>query len=289
MRLPGALQVLHPIDEARPEAVGLTHSMDVGQLGEEFGVQHIDLSAGQVSTKTKVRPGAPEADVVRVVAGDVEPVGVVENGVVAIAGPIKKHDLVALVEDRVAEANTVLGDSSSEVNHRARVPHDLLDGTRHVGCEVSLQERLLLRIRGEIGEAPADRVAGRFVARSAEQDEEALDLFACQLVAVDLGVDEGVGERVAVASVGLASDLIDEPGERSPGAEKRFERVLIFGNEFGVTLAQDDVRHVEDEFVLTLGNAHHVADDLDGQPRGACRDEVATRPCFLPCPKRQDP
>ena len=69
------------------------------------------------------------------------------------------------------------------------------------------------------------------------------------------------------------------PAGRSTGAKERFERVLSLRHEFGIALAEDDVRHVEDELVLTR-DAHHVADDLDGS-HGARRDEVAARAGFL--------
>ena len=217
-----------------------------------------------MGAETEVRARATEADVVRVVAGDVECVRVVEDGIVPVAGAVEQHHLVALVEDRVAQSGTVLGDGSAEVDHRACVPDDFLHGAGHVGVEIALEQCLLLRVVGEVGEAPADRVAGRFVACCAEQDEKALDLVAGQFVAVDLGVDERMGERVAVAPVGLARNVIDESGQGGTGAKERFERILSLRHEFGIALAEDDVRHVEDELVLTLGDAHHVADDLDG-------------------------
>ena len=84
-----------------------------------------------------------------------------------------------------------------------------------------------------------------------------------------------------VAAIGLARNVIDESGQRGAGAKERLERVLSLRHEFGIALTDDDVRHVEDELVLTLRDAHHVADDLDGQPRSARRDEVAARACFL--------
>ena len=66
-----------------------------------------------------------------------------------------------------------------------------------------------------------------------EQDEKALDLVAGQFVAVDLGVDERMGERVAVAPVGLARNVIDESGQGGTGAKERFERILSSGTNSG--------------------------------------------------------
>ena len=83
--------------------------------------------------------------------------------VVLVAGAVEQHHLVALVEDRVAQSGTVLGDGSAEVDHRACVPDDFLHGAGHVGVEIAL-EQASAQVGGEVGEAPADRVAGRFVA-----------------------------------------------------------------------------------------------------------------------------
>ena len=177
----------------------------------------------------------------------------------------------------VAETHAVLGHRATEVDHRAGEANDLLDRTRHVGVEVGLEERLLVGVLGEKGETPRDGVAARLVAGGAQQHEEALEFLTGQLVAVDLGVDEGVGEVVGVLALGMIGDLVHQPGQGRTGAEKRLERVLPFGHELGVPLAQDDVRHVEDELVLALGDAHHVADDLHRQPRGTGRHEVAAR------------
>ena len=76
--------MLHPVDEARPQAVGFVRGVEAGQLGQQLLVEHVDLAAGEVRTEAEVGSRATERHVVRWVAGDVEGVRVVEDILVPV-------------------------------------------------------------------------------------------------------------------------------------------------------------------------------------------------------------
>ena len=137
--------------------------------------------------------------------------------------------------------------------------------------EVGEQQLALI---GEVGERlhpVADRVAGRLVAGDDEQDEERAELLRGELVAVDLGGHHH--RRDVVLRVG-ATVLPERLGvhEHLEGVRHEiFERAA----ELGIADAEDRVGPLEDPGVVLGRDAHHVADDLEGQRRGDVLDEVA--------------
>ena len=53
------------------------------------------------------------------------------------------------------------------------------------------------------------------------------------------------------------------------------DELVEVGGQVGIAEAKDDVGPVEDPVVVLFGNAHHVADDLQGQRAGQLRDQLA--------------
>ncbi len=116
----------------------------------------------------------------------------------------------------------------------------------------------------------ADRVAGGLVAGDRKQDEERPELLWCELVAVDLGVHQGrrdvigrMGAPVLSEGLGVGEDL-----------EGDLHESLVGATELGVARAEDGVGPVEDPLVVLRGDAHHRADDLEGERSGELLDEV---------------
>ena len=97
-------------------------------------------------------------------------------------------------------------------------------------------------------------------------------------LAVDLGVDQRGGEVVGrVLARGARPRSCTSVRELRAGLQERRDdlRRVEVGDVLGIARAEDDVGAVEDELVLALRDAHHVADDLERQRRGDLGHEVA--------------
>ena len=119
----------------------------------------------------------------------------------------------------------------------------------------------------------ADGVARRLVAGHDEQDEEGPELARGQAFAVDLGVHEHRRDVVArVVEAVLAERLgVGEHGEHV--ADQPLERVGLAA-DLRVARTEDHVRPREHLGVVALRDAHHLADDLEGERRGHRGHEV---------------
>src|SRR5690606_30662260 len=74
----------------------------------------------------------------------------------------------------------------------------------------------------------------------------------------------------------VRGQVLHELLEFHAGGEQAFGDALDVGADvLGVEAAEDHVGPLEDELVVPLGDAHHVADDLQGQAGGDLGDEVA--------------
>ena len=136
--------------------------------------------------------------------------------------------------------------------------------------EVAPPQVALVGVPSQFEEAVADRVAGGLVARRRQQDEERGDLHRRQPVAVDLGLDERgaqVVSRVDPAVLGhghgIGGDLL----------RHRLEGGVVA--DVVVADAEDHVGPVEDPVLVLVGDAHHGADDLEGERGRELGDEVA--------------
>src|SRR5258708_26538446 len=83
-RCEGDGDVLGPVDEVGLQALHLAVQTDVGQAVEDAVEHDHDLHAGQVRPQAKVRSAPAERDLVVGGPGDVERVGVLECGLVAV-------------------------------------------------------------------------------------------------------------------------------------------------------------------------------------------------------------
>ncbi len=176
------------------QRVALDRQVEVGQAGQEAFEHDLELQAGQLVAQAEV--GAEAEGHVRVgAAGDVEGVGLVEDGLVAVGRGVEEEQLLALADGGVAQLDVAGGRAGHVLDGRHPAQH-LLDRTGQQAFGVGGQAGQLLGPGQQLLHAAADDVARRLVA--ADEDEQGL-------------VDErGVVERVA-ADLGLAQDA-DEVG-----------------------------------------------------------------------------
>jgi hypothetical protein len=130
---------------------------------------------------------------------------------------------------------------------------------------------------GERPQAVGDGVAGGLVARHHQQDEERRELLRAELLAVDLAGHQSGDQVVAgILDAGLAQfgHELGQLGPRGEDGRGHTHRVLDVVDVLGVGEAEDDVRVVEHELLLAAGDAHHVEDDPQRQPRRHVGDEV---------------
>ena len=148
--------------------------------------------------RQKCGPGPPKPRWSFGVRRDVEAVRVVEHRLVAVGRRVPEHDLVALVELLVADADAVLGDGAPEVDHRRGPAHDLLDrGRRPAPSKSASQRCLLVGVLGERRARPWE-MALRVVSLPATTSRMKNDASSGgrQRLAVDLGGDQRGGEVV---------------------------------------------------------------------------------------------
>ena len=122
--------------------------------------------------------------------------GSVEHVLVAVAGAVEHHQLVAGL-DRLVVDDRVLHRRAPEVHDGRRVAQHLLDRRGEQPVDVGLQAGPLVRVVEELLDAGRQQVARRVAAGVDEQQEEPLELGIGQPDAVDLGLDERRGDVVA--------------------------------------------------------------------------------------------
>jgi hypothetical protein len=154
----------------------------------------------------------------------------------------------------------------------------------------SASGRALVGVFGEQPQRVGEHGAGGLVAGHHEQDEEGADLAWAQSLAVWVGVDQrGDQVRSGVADA-LLAQLAHQPGQLAAGGQQPQgdpgdvsgrrravvkQVVAADPGELGVVEAEDGVGVAQHRLVVVRGDAHHVADDLDGQPGRDLRDEIS--------------
>src|SRR5262245_33311903 len=269
-----ARHALDAVDEVRAQQVGGAGDLEVGQAGEDLAEHHAHLAAREVGAEAVVRARAAEADVFVRGARHVEIAGVQEHALVAIAGVVPEHHLVAGPDLLAAELGVARG-GAPEVDHRRGPPHDLLDRGGRDPLEV---RHPLAALAGEVRQrlhAMADRVPRGLVARHHEQHEERRQLLLRERLALELGVHQRRGEIFLRVLAALLGELVHQVRERLPRRERRDQHVPSGLDVLGVAEPEDPVGLLEDELRLALGDAHHVADDLERERRRDLGHEVA--------------
>ena len=116
--------MLHAGDEVRAQPVDGPDELHVGDAGEQFLEEHLQLQSGELGAEAQVRAVAAERDVVVRRAPDVEAVGLGELGVVVVRRHEPHHHFVARADPTPAQF-CVDGGRAAEV-HRHRGPAQYL-------------------------------------------------------------------------------------------------------------------------------------------------------------------
>ena len=117
----------------------------------------------------------------------------------------------------------------------------------------------------------ADRVASGLVARDNQQDEKRGHLGGGEPLAVEFGLHQAGGQIVA----GCAPPVVGKRGGVRTDVHRYLVELVEVRGDVGIAETQNDVRPVEDPLVVGFGNAHQVADDLQGERTGQIGDDLA--------------
>ncbi|MFT3801018.1 MAG: hypothetical protein QM766_07340 [Burkholderiaceae bacterium] len=171
----------------KPRAHDRPADLDVRQARQQFGEEHAGFEPGQVGAQAEVSAVA-ERQMPVGLAGDVELVGTLEHRLVAVGRGEADQDLVAGAD--LAAAQLGIGRRGApELDDRRREAQHLLDRRRQQR-RVRHQLAALFGVSAQQQQSVRDQVAGRLVAGDHQQLEEAFELPAAQLLAVDLGIDD---------------------------------------------------------------------------------------------------
>lgn len=239
--------------------------LEVRQTLEEDAQGGLHFEAGQGGADAEVDPGA-EANVRIRGAGGEEDVGVREFGVVAVSGPQKQADLVALLEHEAVVFEVLQGVAAEHVQWGVEAEH-FLGACPGVGEEVSgagVAENSLHTV--------AKGVDGGFVAGVEEEDGGGDKFVVGERGAVRVAGGEELGEKVVLrmpAPLGeVGAHVFAEGDSRGNGA--------IFHGAVAAGLIHGD--HVvgprEDLRGQVRRNSEKAGDDHDGDGFGEGLDEV---------------
>ena len=110
----------------------------------------------------------------------------------------------------------------------------------------------------------ADRVARGLVARDHQQDEERRDLGRRQPLTVEFGLHQA-GRQVVAR---MRPAIVGQCGGVGADVHGHLDELFEVGGDVRIAEPEDHVGPVEDPLVVLLGDAHHVADDLQRKGTG---------------------
>jgi hypothetical protein len=113
-------QLLDAVDEVRTHPRDIADQADVRQARNQLLEHDADLGAGQQIAQAQVRAALAEGDVIVVLPGDVEVVGVAEDVLVTVAGGEPHDDLVAFLDPLAAEFDVPGGRPARGRSRRCR-------------------------------------------------------------------------------------------------------------------------------------------------------------------------
>ena len=231
---------------------------DVGHPVEQVLEHHPDLHAGQVGPQAEVGTTGAEGHVGVGVAGDVEDLRVIEDGLVAVGRDVEEHHLGVGLDGLAAELE-VLSGLAPEVHDRGHVAQHLLDGRRQERAVVA-EQFPLVGIVEEGGHPPRDQISGGLVAGHGEEEEEQLELHVGELLPVD--VHAGQHAHQVVVGIGpLGGEQLGGVGVQLHG---RLWRFLLAGLVLGILVADHPVGPVEHPVPVLVGHAEELGDDHQG-------------------------
>ena len=106
---------------------------------------------------------------------------------------------------------------------------------------------------------------------SRQKDEERGDFGGRKTFTVDFGLYQAGGQILA----GTMAAVVGQRGGVGTHIHRHRGELVEIGRDVGVSEPQDHIRPSEDLLMVFLGDAHHVADDLQRQWTGQFGDDVA--------------
>src|SRR5690606_36016094 len=188
----------------------------------------------------EVGAAAAEADLRVGVAADVEDLGVLEDGGVAVGGAVEDDDLVVFLDVLAAEHLVAGGGAAEEVD--GGDPADDLVGGRGGEGGVGDEAGPLVGVFEEGEHAARGRVAGGLVAGDDEEEDEEVELVLGERLAVLVGLQEFGDDVVARVGAALGGQFVGV-GVHLGGGGAAF---VGGGGEVGVLGADHAVGPVED-------------------------------------------
>ena len=216
------------------------------------------LHLRQVRAHAVMDAARPEGHVRVRRAADVEPVGLLEHRLVAVAGDEPGRDLVAGLDLGLGQLG-VDGRRAAEVVHGRRPAQHLLGGGL-AERRIVAQPLELVRELEQAEQPVRDRVARRLVARRGEQHEVDVELALAQRLERELGDD--VVLRL-LAPLGGQPPAEGEHVERRRARERQVAvRVVVGDLVLGVLVAEQPVADLDDLAALLLRDAEDLGEHL---------------------------
>ena len=106
---------------------------------------------------------------------------------------------------------------------------------------------------------------------SRQQNEERGYFGGCKPFTVDFGLYQAGGQILT----GTPAAVVGQRDGVGTHIHRHRDELVEIGRDVGVSEPQDHIRPVEDILMVFLGDAHHVADDLQRQRTGQFGDDVA--------------
>ena len=244
--------MLDPVEPSRAQPL---RSADRGQIGHVVGdgVEHqVDRHPGEVGADAVVHTGAAEADVRVGVTKDVKGVRVLEHLSIEVRRTVEHHNPLARFDFHAAEFG--VDDSGALECRDRRCPADDLVGGG--GRTFPLVELPLIRVVEEGDHPVSDRVAGGLAAGDGQHQHEEGELVIGELLAVDVGVDQG-GDDIVAGFLGLDRGQLH-------GVHQQLDRgrLAVDVSELGILVAGHLVGPAEELGPLVLGDAEKSGDHL---------------------------
>ncbi len=225
-------------------------------------------------------PVTSEGHVVIGVAGDVEPVGVVELPVVVVGRDPPEHHLVALGDPATGQFLVAGGGPPEVCGHRGPA-QDLLHG-RSDERRVVAQGPHLVGVVHERPESLCQRVPGGVVAGRHQQGEEVVELQVAQRLAVGGWFQEARDDVVVRATPAFGGGLLGVPEDLKAGrAAERDEPELVgvhlvhhVVGVLRVRVRQQLVAPVHELLGVLVGYSQKATQHPHGQHPGHLGDEV---------------
>ena len=255
----------------RHSGFSASSSLQLRQPAQQGRNRDLRLDPRQLGAEAEM-DAAAEGQRPHIGTGDVEPVRPVGiDRRIAVGRTQQAQHAFAFRDFLAAEILDVLQRHPAGHLHRGIVTQKFLDRVGDQG-RIGLEQRELVGIAMQRQQAVADQVDGGFVAGAEQQDDVGGQFLVGELAAVFLGLHQLRGQIVAGVLRPQLEQLLEiHLGHQVAGVALldlvRRQRHRI---EQAAAVARAGVKHL----AMVLGDAEHVADDRDRQPKRKILDQV---------------